>query len=560
VRDLQKEVNREGRAEIRRLKVSSSMPSIATHPDAVTASDLAKPGGFRRNFLIAEADRLELSDGKVILRPTSWSKPLPLPIKKSMKKKQSVLDMSMALIRPFVSFVDASDDEDDGSVIFEDDEQHNTLLIPPGGEEADGASASGLSSVSVTILTWFKSFVGSAVLLMPKGFCNAGMLGATIAILASGVLSTMCMFALIEVRHLLAEYGDYPPGKPPRTYGDLGMMAAGKPGKILVQVALIFSQVGFACVNMTFVGDQFTDATGIGHDTLVLAVCFALMIPLMWVRYLKYFALTNFIAILLQFITVITILVMSLVKLFNDGIADEVNWGVSKDFLIFYGTSVYTFEGIAMVLPMENEMREPHRIGYVTLLCMTVIVVFITLTGIIGYAAFGNDVDEFVIKSLPQACNGSSFCKSFVTALQISYCLAVLAGFPLIMVPPIKITEKWLFGKERRSGKKWWKNGWRFILLAGCLAISVATKAQLGNFVSVIGAVCCVPLAFVFPAWFRRNSDILAHASNPDHKTRTRWDNSVMWYGGFAGVVSLVGALASWSGNPIPFPVIHIWD
>jgi len=207
---------------------------------------------------------------------------------------------------------------------------------------------------------------------------------------------------------------------------------------------------------------------------------------------------------------------------------------------------------------MENEMAQPHRIGFVTLLCMTVIIAFNILTGIIGYAAFGDDVEEFVIKSLPDACNGNSFCKTFVSALQVSYCMAVLAGWPLIMVPPIKITEKWLFGKERRSGKKWWKNGWRIVLCVICLGISVATRSQLGNFVSVIGAVCCVPLAFVFPAWFHRNANCMGQQKDPEHKGRPCWDNSVIWYGCFAGAVSLVGALASWSGNSIQFPEIHL--
>ena len=35
------------------------------------------------------------------------------------------------------------------------------------------------------------------------------------------------------------------------------------------QIALISSQLGFACINMTFVADQFADATGCGHDTVV---------------------------------------------------------------------------------------------------------------------------------------------------------------------------------------------------------------------------------------------------------------------------------------------------
>ena len=94
----------------------------------------------------------------------------------------------------------------------------------------------------------------------------------------------------------------------------------------------------------------------------------------------------------------------------------------------------------------------------------------ITHTGLLGYMAFGPDVHVIVLKSLPVACNGNPICAKFVAILQYAYCAAVFIGWPLMLVPPVRITEKWLFGKERRSGKKWLKNAWRAFIVIGLIS------------------------------------------------------------------------------------------
>jgi len=50
-------------------------------------------------------------------------------------------------------------------------------------------------------------------------------------------------------------------------------------------------------------------------------------------------------------------------------------------------------------------------------------------------------VDVIVLKTLPRACDGNQLCRSFVSALQVAYCAAVFVGWPLILVPPVRITE-----------------------------------------------------------------------------------------------------------------------
>jgi len=77
------------------------------------------------------------------------------------------------------------------------------------------------------------------------------------------------------------------------------------------------------------------------------------------------------------------------------------------------------------------------------------------------------------LKSLPLACEGNGACEQAIKAIQVAYVFSVMVGWPLIVVPPVKISEKWLFAKERRSGQKWAKNAWRSFLVVLCFVISV---------------------------------------------------------------------------------------
>ena len=80
---------------------------------------------------------------------------------------------------------------------------------------------------------------------------------------------------------------------------------------------------------------------------------------------------------------------------------------------------------------------------------MATIVLLIISVGAFGYLAFGEDVDEIVLKSLSKTCGSSEACKWYVHVLNLGYVLAVMVSWPLIIVPPVRITEKWFFAKER---------------------------------------------------------------------------------------------------------------
>ena len=71
---------------------------------------------------------------------------------------------------------------------------------------------------------------------------------------------------------------------------------------------------------------------------------------------------------------------------------------------MFFGTAVYAFEGIGVVLPIENQMRYPKDMGGpngVLNTSMTLVVALYLAMGFYGYLKFGEDIEASITLNLP---------------------------------------------------------------------------------------------------------------------------------------------------------------
>ena len=107
-------------------------------------------------------------------------------------------------------------------------------------------------------------------------------------------------------------------------------------------------------------------------------------------------------------------------------------------------------------------------------------------------------------------------------------------------------------------------------------------SSELENFVAVIGAVACIPLAFTFPAFFhscalarKEQADTIGgkaeegllvplKGGSVDDTLEAGWcvgpylNRVIVVYGMVASCIALVGALGNWAGYPVRFPVINL--
>lgn len=71
-----------------------------------------------------------------------------------------------------------------------------------------------------------------------------------------------------------------------------------------------------------------------------------------------------------------------------------------KTLPLFFGSVAFAFEGIGVVLPLENKMRYPEHAVRVVGVGMTVVVLLYMTFGMLGYLTFGDDIEASITLNL----------------------------------------------------------------------------------------------------------------------------------------------------------------
>ena len=94
----------------------------------------------------------------------------------------------------------------------------------------------------------FKIFVGIGILGTPAGFAKAGIFAGSISILFCGCLNMYTMFMQIKCKERIGDHIT--------SYSELGFAVYGKKGKLMVDLFIFISQIGFCIAYLLFIGTQ----------------------------------------------------------------------------------------------------------------------------------------------------------------------------------------------------------------------------------------------------------------------------------------------------------------
>lgn len=175
----------------------------------------------------------------------------------------------------------------------------------------------------------------------------------------------------------------------------------------MITTFLFITQIGFCCVYFLFVAlnvKEVIDHCFIKLDVRIyLMLVLIPMVPLNLVRNLKYLTPVSLFAAILT----VTGLAISFFYMLQDlPSADTVKPLASWSTLpLYFGTAIYAFEGIGVVLPLENNMKTPEDFGGMTGVLNTSMVIVATLytsVGFFGYLKYGDGVKGSITLNLPQ--------------------------------------------------------------------------------------------------------------------------------------------------------------
>ena len=370
----------------------------------------------------------------------------------------------------------------------------SALLTPktPGGRRRikRPRSIQGESTSIGAALLLLKSFVGTGVLFLPRAYLNGGMLFSNVVLLAVAALSYYCFILLVNT-HL----------KVHASFGDMGGVLYGKVMRNVILASIVLSQMGFVAAYIVFTSENLQAfilavskcATWIDIKYMVL-MQLIIFLPLSLIRDIGKLGITALVAdafILLGLLYLYYFDIATLAA--NHGVADIVQFN-PNDWTLFIGTAIFTFEGIGLIIPIQEAMKKPANFPPVLAVVMVIITAIFISMGAISYAAYGSTTKTVVLLNLPQD-------DKFVNAVQFLYSLAILLSTPLQLFPAIRILENEIF---TRSGKhnhyiKWQKNVFRFLVVVVCAAIAWGGAGDLDKFVALVGSFACIPLVYIYP-------------------------------------------------------------
>ncbi|XP_062976962.1 proton-coupled amino acid transporter 1-like [Elgaria multicarinata webbii] len=365
-----------------------------------------------------------------------------------------------------------------------------------------------------TLIHLLKGNIGTGMLGLPLAIRNAGVVMGPISLLVIGIIAVHCMHILVKCAHHFCNKHQ----KPFVDYGDVvkhGLEASPSAwlrnhsiwGRYLVVFFLILTQLGFCCVYFVFLADNLkqviSSANGTTNDcsaneTAIMAPTMSsqlyilsllpFVILLVFIRNLKILSIFSMLANLLM----ISSLIMVYQYIVRD-IPDPSHLPMVapwKTFPLFFGTAIFAFEGIGVVLPLENKMKSPQHFPIILYVGMGIVSILYLTLGTLGYLRFGTNIQASITLNLPNCWLYQSVKLLYSIGIFFTYALQFYVPAEIIVpVAVSRVSERWAL--------------WVNLLLRAFLVCITCTLAilipRLDIVISLVGSISSSALALILP-------------------------------------------------------------
>ena len=320
-------------------------------------------------------------------------------------------------------------------------------------------------------LNYVKANIGSGILAMPYAFLQGGTILGSVSLLVVFGLAYMGIHLLVRTKHA------YKGPVKLEEYGDLGEAAFGNNGRWMIDIPLMFTQVGFCCAYLIFIGNTVAelvspddpDAQERWHY-IFTAAAVPVLIPISWIRRIK--LLTPFSAV-----SNVCFVVSFVVLFYNDfenistkSIGDT-NYADWVKFPIAMGIFTFAIEGIGLVLPIEDSLRNRRHFFPVLLSGFSMVLALVISIGLLGYMSFGSRTKSLILDNLDSS-------PALATMVKVLLVFALTFTYPLQLWPVIKLTELRLFPVATTTHRVLKQNLWR----SGLVVLSAGVAMAIPHF------------------------------------------------------------------------------
>ncbi|XP_074147945.1 proton-coupled amino acid transporter 1-like isoform X2 [Sminthopsis crassicaudata] len=292
-----------------------------------------------------------------------------------------------------------------------------------------------------TVIHLVKGNIGTGLLGLPLAAKQGGLLIGCLGLLGMGIIAVHCMGILVKCAQHLGRRVQ----KPYLDYSDAvmyGLKTSPFPwlqkhaiwGRYVVSFSLILTQLGFCCVYFVFLADNIKQDV---PDP-------------------------------------------SSLPLFSE----------LKTYALFFGTAVFSFESIGVVLPLENQMKKKEHFPFILYTGMSVVTVAYVILACLGYLKFGADTQASITLNLPN-------CWLF-QSVKLLYCLGVFFTYSLQFYVPAEIILPFALSHVPKK----WNLMAEYFMRVGlvCMTCMLAILVpKLDLVIALVGSTSSSGLALIFP-------------------------------------------------------------
>jgi len=355
-----------------------------------------------------------------------------------------------------------------------------------------------------TIIHLLKGNIGPGILALPDAIKNSGLLVGNIGLVVMATICVHCMHILVNTSQELCRRTN----RPFLTYSDVAeqcfatsssprLRCLSSLARTVVDVFLCVTQLGFCCVYFVFISQNlqqiFDHYFGEINFHIYMVIILVPMLLLASIRNLKYLSPVSMLANILQFVGlgIIFYYLMQDIPYTSERKAFA-NWGQLP---LYFGTAIYAFEGIGVVLPLENQMRTPKDMkGWNGVLNTSMVIVSCLYIAVafFGYLKYGEAVAGSISLNLPVD-------EFLATLVKIVMSLAVFFTYALQFYVPVDLLNPFIQSKvsPQNSIKAEYALRYTLVMLTFSLAAAIP---KLDLFISLVGAVSSSTLAIMAPA------------------------------------------------------------
>ncbi|XP_008850089.1 proton-coupled amino acid transporter 1 isoform X2 [Nannospalax galili] len=365
-----------------------------------------------------------------------------------------------------------------------------------------------------TLIHLLKGNIGTGLLGLPLAVKNAGLLMGPLSLLVIGIVAVHCMGILVKCAHHFCRRLN----KPFVDYGDTVMHGLESSssgwlrshahwGRLVVDFFLIVTQLGFCSVYFVFLADNFKQVIEAANGTtnnchnnetvvlmptmdsrLYMLAFLPFLVLLVFIRNLRVLSIFSLLANISMLVSLVMIYQLVIQRIPDPRHLPLVApW---KTYPLFFGTAIFAFEGIGMVLPLENRMKNPRQFPVILYVGMAIVTAVYISLGCLGYLQFGASVQGSITLNLPNCW--------LYQSVKLLYSIGIFFTYALQFYVPAEIIIPFFVSRAPEHCELLVDLCVRTAMV--CLTCVLATLIpRLDLVISLVGSVSSSALALIIP-------------------------------------------------------------